>query len=74
MHEESLNGLIIAVTETFEQQIEIFMVPGCVYCYESCTFNVRCKSTPPSCKIVTETREAGCLIMHQMPFGFCLLF
>jgi len=30
VHEESLRGLIVAVTETFEQQIEIFMVPGCV--------------------------------------------
>lgn len=31
VHEVSLRGLITAVTETFKQQIEIFMLPGCVY-------------------------------------------
>jgi hypothetical protein len=30
VHDESLPGLITAVTETFKQQIQIFMVPGCV--------------------------------------------
>jgi hypothetical protein len=30
VHEESLRGHTIAVTETCKQQIEIFMLPGCV--------------------------------------------